>query len=34
LLLPFIPNVPPEWVNSGLVLGAIGIGALVVLAVV
>jgi uncharacterized protein (TIRG00374 family) len=33
-LLPFIPNLPPEWVNSGLVLGAIGIGLLIVLAVV
>lgn len=31
-LLPFIPNVPAEWVNSGLVLGAFGIAALVVLA--
>lgn len=33
-LLPFIPNVPSEWVNSGLILGAIGIGLLVVLAVI
>ncbi len=31
-LLPFIPNVPRDWVNNGLVLGAIGIGALVALA--
>lgn len=33
-LLPFIPNMPPEWVTSGIVLGAIGITALVVLAVI
>lgn len=33
-LLPLIPNVPPEWVNSGLVLGVIGIGLLVALAVI
>lgn len=33
-LLPFIPNIPPEWVTSGLILGAIGIGALILLAVV
>ncbi|MCC7163441.1 MAG: flippase-like domain-containing protein [Anaerolineae bacterium] len=32
-LLPFIPNVPQEWVTSGLALGAIGIGALVGLAI-
>lgn len=33
-LLPFIPNMPPEWVTSGLILGAIGIGALVGLAII
>lgn len=32
VLLPFIPNIPPEWVNSGLVLGAVGVTALVILA--
>ncbi len=34
VLLPFIPNIPSDWVNGGLLLGAIGIGALVVLAVI
>jgi uncharacterized protein (TIRG00374 family) len=34
VLLPFIPNLPPEFVNGGLVLGATGIGLLVLLAVV
>lgn len=32
VLLPFIPNIPPEWVNSGLVLGVVGVTALVILA--
>jgi uncharacterized protein (TIRG00374 family) len=34
LLLPFIPNLPSEWVTSGLVLGVIGLSLLVGLAVV
>lgn len=33
-LLPFIPNVPTEWVIGGLVLGAIGMGALIGLAII
>lgn len=33
ILLPLIPNMPPEWVTSGLILGAVGIGALAGLAI-
>lgn len=33
LLLPFIPNLPSEWVKSGLLLGAIGVIVLVALAI-
>lgn len=33
-LLPFIPNMPPDWVTSGLVLGAVGISALLALAAI
>lgn len=34
VLLPVLPNLPPEWVTSGLILGAIGIGLLVALALI
>jgi hypothetical protein len=34
VMLPFIPNVPPEWVNGGLILGATGLVLLAGLAVV
>lgn len=34
VLLPVLPNLPPEWVTSGLILGAIGIGVLVALALI
>lgn len=34
VMLPFIPNVPPEWVNGGLILGATGLALLAALAII
>ncbi len=33
-LLPFIPNMPPEWVSSGVILGGVGIALLIALGII